>query len=66
MVSRTRTRGKHVRVDAVKLAKAKRILDAATDAEALDRALTLVVCEVEIEETLRRIGGKGDLEKVFR
>ena len=59
-------RHKHVRIDQAKLEKAKRVLDAATDTEALDRALTLVVSEGEIDETLRRIGGKGNLKKVFR
>ena len=59
-------RHKHVRIDQAKLKKAKHLLDAATDTEALDRALTLVVSEGEIDETLRRIGGKGNLKKVFR
>jgi len=59
-------RHKHVRIDQAKLEKAKRVLDAATDTEALDRALALVVSEGEIDETLRRIGGKGNLKKVFR
>jgi len=66
MVRRTRNAGKRVRVDPVKLAKAKLLLDAATDTEALDRALTLVVSGGEIDETLRRIGGEGNLTKVFR
>jgi hypothetical protein len=56
----------HLRVDPVKLAKAKLLLDVATDTEAVDRALTLVVSEGEIDETMRRIGGKGNLKKVFR
>ena len=59
-------RHKHVRIDQAKLEKAKRVLHAATDTEALDRALALVVSEGEIDETLRRIGGKGNLKKVFR
>jgi hypothetical protein len=59
-------RHKHVRIDQEKLEKARRLLDAATDTEALDRALTLVVSEGEIDETLRKIGGRGSLKKVFR
>jgi len=59
-------RHKHVRIDEGKLRKAKRILEAATDTEALDRALTVVVSEEEIDEALREIGGKGSLKKVFR
>ena len=62
MVRRTRIRGKQVRVDALKLANAKR-RGAANDTEAIDRALTLVVSEEEIDH---RIGGKGGVKKVFR
>lgn len=57
---------KHVRIDQAKLEKARRLLEAATDTEALDRALTLVVSEGEIDAMLRKIGGKGSLKKVFR
>lgn len=59
-------RHKHVRIDQSKLDKAKRVLNAVTDTEALDRALALVVAEAEIDDTLRRTGGKGNLKKVFR
>ncbi len=59
-------RHKHVRIDQEKLRKAKRILNAATDTEALDRALALVVSEEEINEMLRSVRGKGNFKKVFR
>jgi hypothetical protein len=59
-------RHKHVRIDQAKLDRAKKVLEAGTDTEALDRALTLVVTEAEIDATLRRAGGKGRLRKVFR
>jgi hypothetical protein len=59
-------RHKHVRIDQAKLEKAKRVLEARTDTEALDRALGLVVAEGEIDATLRTIAGKGTLRKVFR
>ncbi|HEY7819592.1 MAG TPA: hypothetical protein VIG29_15335 [Vicinamibacteria bacterium] len=59
-------RHKQVRIDQAKLEKAKRLLDAATDTEALDRALSFVVSELELDRTLRRVGGKGKLKKVFR
>ncbi len=66
MMRRTRIRDKHLRIDPGKLAKARLLLDAATDTEAIDRALTLVVFEGEIDETLRSVGGKGGVKKVFR
>jgi Arc/MetJ family transcription regulator len=66
MATESVLRHKHVRIDEAKLRKAKRILEAATDTEALDRALTVVVSEGEIDRVLREIGGKGRLKKVFR
>lgn len=59
-------RHKHVRIDQAKLDKARRVLDARTDTEAVDRALSLVVTEGEIDAALRGIRGKGKLKKAFR
>jgi hypothetical protein len=59
-------RHKHVRIDQAKLEKAKRVLDARTDTETLDRALSLVVTEGEIDGALRSMRGKGKLKKAFR
>lgn len=57
---------KHIRIDQGKLDKAKKALAAATETEAIDRALTLVVSEAEIDAMLRPLAGKGGLKKVFR
>ncbi len=59
-------RHKHVRIDQAKLDKAKKVFRAGTETETIDRALTLVVTEAEIDATLRNLGRKGKLEKVFR
>jgi hypothetical protein len=66
MASSSWLRHKHVRIDQVKLDKARQVLDASTDTEALDRALTLVVSEGEVDAALRKMRGKGKLKKVFR
>jgi hypothetical protein len=66
MAATSSLRHKHVRIDQAKLDKAKKVLNASTDTETLDRALTVVVTEAEIDATLRSTGGKGRLEKVFR
>ena len=58
-------RHKHLRIDQAKLDKARRVLAAATETEALDRALTLVVTEAEVNTVLRAAGGKGKLKKLF-
>jgi hypothetical protein len=59
-------RHKHVRIDQAKLDRAKRVLDADTETETLDRALALVVAEDEIDTTLKTLRGRGSLKKVFR
>jgi len=58
-------RHKHVRIDQAKLDKAKRILEAETETEALDRALSVVVSEAEVDAALRGARGKTNLKKVF-
>ncbi len=59
-------RHKHFRIDQAKLDKAKQVLEAKTETETLDRALSLVVSEGEIDGMLRAVGGKGKLKKGFR
>ena len=65
MAATSSVRHKHIRIDQAKLEKAKKVLSAATETEALDRALTLVVSEAGIDAALRRVGGKGKIEKRF-
>lgn len=59
-------RHKHVQLDQGKLNRARRILGAKTETEALDRALDLVVSEAEIDTALRKARGRGRIRKVFR
>ena len=59
-------RHKHLRIDQLKLDRAKKVLSAATETEALDRALTLVVSEADIDAVLRQTAGKGKFKKIFR
>ena len=58
-------RHKHIRIDQAKLDKARKVLAAATETEALDRALTIVLSEADIDATLRQVAGKGRLKKLF-
>jgi hypothetical protein len=59
-------RHKHIRIDQAKLDKARVVLAAATETEALDRALTLVVSEADVDAALRKVAGKGRLRKSFQ
>ena len=65
MAAMTAFRHKHVRIDQLKLDRARRILEAETETETLDRALALVVSEARIDAALRGAAGKGRLTKVF-
>jgi hypothetical protein len=62
----TMLRHKHVRIDQAKLDKAKKILEVVTETEALDRALTLVVSEGDVDAVLQQSRGKTRLRKVYR
>jgi len=62
----TALRHKHVRIDQAKLDKARKVLEAGTETETLDRALTLVVSEAETDAVLRRARGRTRLKKMFR
>jgi len=59
-------RHKHVQLDQGKLNRARQILGAKTETEALERALDLVVSEAEIDTALKKARGKGRFRKVFR
>ncbi len=59
-------RHKHVVLDQKKLDKARRVLQARTERETLERALDLVLTDAELDAVLRRAGGKASLRKVFR
>lgn len=59
-------RHQHVRIDQAKLDRARKILSARTDTEALNRAPMIVVSEADIDATLRKTAGKGRIKKVFR
>ena len=59
-------RHKHIRLDQEKLDRARRVLNARTETEALERALDLVVSEARIDAVLKGARGKGRIQKVFR
>ncbi len=58
-------RDKHLRLNQDKLERVKSILASATETEALEGAMDLVLAEAEILKTLRRIKGKGRIKRLF-
>lgn len=65
MAATASVRHKHIRIDQQKLDKARKVLAASTETETLDRALSLVVSEADIDAALRLGAGKGTLKKLF-
>ncbi len=65
MTATLSVRHKHLRIDQTKLDKARKVLNAETETETLDRALEIVVSEAEINATLRRVAGTGQFKKLF-
>lgn len=59
-------RRKHFQLDQDKLTRAKIVLGAKTETEAIERVLALVVAEQELDKHLRRAKGRMQLRKVFR
>jgi hypothetical protein len=59
-------RHKHVRIDQLKLDRVRKVLDASTETEALDRALDAILTEARIDAAVRKVGGKGRFKKLFR
>jgi len=61
----TAIRHKHLRLDQKKLHKVRAILGVATETEALEGAMNLVLAEDAILRVLRRVRGKGRIERVY-
>jgi hypothetical protein len=56
---------KNYYLDERKIQRAKAILRAKTETEAIDAALDLVVFRKEILKSLEKVAGKGGVEKIF-
>ena len=59
-----RTR-KNLRLDQEKLNRARRLLQARTETETVDRALDLVIFRQEAIQGLRRLAGRGGVRRAF-
>jgi hypothetical protein len=56
---------KNFYLDQKKILRAKRILGAKTETEAIDSALDLVVFRGEIFKSLEKVAGKGGVERIL-
>jgi hypothetical protein len=59
------TRQKAQRLNQEKLDRLKTLLGVQSDSEAIEQAVDLLLAEEEIKTTLRKVKGKGRIERVF-
>ncbi len=52
-------------LDPDKIEKVKKITHAATDTEAVNRALDMIIANEQIQKTLVAVKGKGRIEDIF-
>jgi hypothetical protein len=62
---KTNIKRKNYYLDEQKIRRAKAILGANTETQAIDAALDLVVFRKEILESLKKVAGKGGVEKIL-
>ena len=60
-----RTRKKAGQINQEKLDRLKALLGVQSDTEALEQAIDLLLTEEDIKATLRKVKGKGRIERVF-
>jgi hypothetical protein len=61
----TNIKRKNYYLDENKIRRAKLVLGAKTETEAIDAALDLVIFRKEILKSLEKVAGKGGVERVF-
>jgi len=66
MKHRATGRHKHLQLDQAKLTRAKTVLGAKTETEAIERALALVVEERTLDQPLKQAKGRMQLRTVYR
>ena len=66
MRRRAARRHTHLQLDHAKLTRAKTVLSAKTETEAVEPALSLVVKMRMLDLSLKRVKGRMQLRKVFR
>ena len=59
------TRQKSLRLNREKIERLKALLGVNSDAQAIEQAIDLLLAEEDIKDTLRKVKGKGRIERVF-
>jgi Arc/MetJ family transcription regulator len=60
---KTAVKRKNYYLDEVKIKRAQKILGTKTETETLDKALEMIMFRTDLLESLRKVAGKGGVEK---
>jgi hypothetical protein len=61
---RTAIKRKNYYLDEIKIMKVKKILGTKTETETLDKALELIMFRTDLLESLKKVSGKGGVQKI--
>jgi hypothetical protein len=61
---RTAIKRKNYYLDEIKIMKVKKILGTKTETETLDKALELIMFRTDLLESLKKVSGKGGVQRV--
>ncbi len=56
---------KHLKINPLLLKRAKKILDAKTESETVEKSLSFIISEDEIRKAIKSVKGIGGIEKVY-
>jgi len=63
--AKSRVRRKNLNIDQAKLDRVRELLDAASETDAIDQALSMLLLREELIEGIERIAGTGGVDDVF-
>jgi hypothetical protein len=61
---RTAIKRKNYYLDEIKIMKVKKMLGTKTETETLDKALDLIMFRTDLLDSLKKVSGKGGIQKI--
>ena len=61
---KTAVKRKNYNIDEIKIKRVQKILGAKTETETLDKALDLIMFQTDLLESLRKVSGKGGIQRI--
>ncbi len=61
---KTAVKRKNYNLDEIKIKRVQKILGAKTETETLDKALDLIMFQTDLLESLKKVSGKGGIQRI--